>query len=132
MGSLQQRARDALGFELRAEQRQAVEAVVARRDTLVVMPSGSGKSAIYQVAGLLTDGPTLVVSPLIALQQDQVEAIDAAAALNSALPAGERHETMERFVEQELEFLLLAPEQLANEETLARLAGARPSLLVVD
>ena len=110
---------------------------MARRDTLVVMPSGSGKSAIYQVAGLLVGGPTIVVSPLIALQQDQVEALDdaaagEAAALNSGRPAGERRATLERFEEQELEFLLLAPEQFANEETLARLAEARPSLLVVD
>src|SRR5215208_2188572 len=103
MGSLQQTARDALGFELRAEQRQAVEAVLAGRDTLVVMPSGSGKSAIYQVAGLLTDGPTLVVSPLIALQHDQVDALDgAAAALNSARPVGERRATLDRLEEQEL------------------------------
>jgi ATP-dependent DNA helicase RecQ len=130
-------ARDALGFTLRDEQRQAVEAVVAGRDTLAVMPTGSGKSAIYEVAGLLTDGPTIVVSPLIALQRDQVESIEEtgaadAAALNSTRPASEREETLERLEQDELEFLLLAPEQLANEETLTRLAEAKPSLLVVD
>ena len=96
------------------------------------MPSGSGKSAIYEVAGLLIDGPTVVVSPLIALQRDQVEAIDDAAALNSAgpRPSGARRSSASRT--HELEFVLLAPEQLANEETLTQLAEAEPALLVVD
>jgi len=137
VASVQQTARATLGFELRAEQHDAVEAVLARRDTLAVMPTGSGKSAIYQVAGLLVGGPTVVVSPLIALQRDQVEMIDEAvpgeaAALNSAEAASERREALERFEGNALEFLLLAPEQLANEETLARLTAAKPSLLVVD
>ena len=67
-------AREAFGFEaLRPGQREAIESVLAGRDTLAVMPTGSGKSAIYQIAGLLTAGPTVVVSPLIALQRDQVE-----------------------------------------------------------
>jgi superfamily II DNA helicase RecQ len=94
---VQQTARSALGFELRPEQRDAVDAVVSGRDTLVVMPTGSGKSAIYHVAGLLIDGPTVVVSPLIALQRDQVEMIEEAAAgeaLNSARPV--REEIAER------------------------------------
>src|SRR4029453_8386133 len=67
-------ARDVFGFgELRPGQREAIESVLAGRDTLVVMSTGSGKSAIYQIAGLLTDGATVVVSPLIALQRDQVD-----------------------------------------------------------
>ena len=137
MSSANRTAREALGFTLRDEQREAVDAVVAGRDTLAVMPTGSGKSAIYEVAGLLIDGPTIVVSPLIALQRDQVEAIEEsgaaeAAALNSARPASERRETLERLEHHELEFVLLAPEQLANEETLTRLAEATPALLVVD
>src|SRR5919202_5328162 len=102
MTLVQQRAREALGFELRPEQREAVEAVASGRDTLVVMPTGSGKSAIYQVAGLLLEGPTVVVSPLIALQADQVDSIDdanaaEAAALNSTLPGGERREAPDGF-----------------------------------
>src|SRR4051812_26793232 len=101
------------------------------------MPTGSGKSAIYQVAGLLIDGPTIVVSPLIALQRDQVETIEEtgaaeAAALNSARPVSERRETMERLQDHDLEFLFLAPEQLANDETLARIEDTDPPLLVVD
>ena len=130
-------AREALGFALRPEQRSAAEAVVSGRDTLVVMPTGAGKSAIYQVAALALPGETVVVSPLIALQQDQLEAIDAAelppaAALHSGLRARERREALSDLARDRLEFLLLAPEQLANEEVLARVREAQPSLLVVD
>jgi ATP-dependent DNA helicase RecQ len=131
-------ARELLGLaRLRPGQEEAVRAVLDGRDTLAVMPTGSGKSAIYQLAALLLDGPTIVVSPLIALQRDQVESIaeqDAAEAaeLNSTLGEAEREETLERLEARELEFVLLAPEQLANEETLERLAAARPSLFVVD
>ena len=74
-------ARDALGYdELRPGQEEAVKAVLAGRDTLVVLPTGSGKSAIYQIAGLLIDGATVVVSPLIALQRDQVDDLGEASA----------------------------------------------------
>jgi ATP-dependent DNA helicase RecQ len=131
-------AREVFGFEtLRPGQREAIESVLAGRDTLVVMSTGAGKSAIYQIAGLLTDGATVVVSPLIALQRDQVEdladrAAGGAAQLNSALPAAVRERALAELAEDALEFLLLAPEQLANEEVLGELAAARPSLLVVD
>ena len=85
-------AHEGLGFDqLRPGQQQVIEAVLAGRDTLAVMPTGSGKSAIYQIAGALIPGATLVVSPLIALQKDQLDAlaqgdVGEAAALNSALP----------------------------------------------
>jgi ATP-dependent DNA helicase RecQ len=131
-------AREVFGFEtLRPGQREAIESVLAGRDTLVVMSTGAGKSAIYQIAGLLTDGATVVVSPLIALQRDQVEdladrAAGGAAQLNSALPAAVRQRALAELAEDALEFLLLAPEQLANEDVLGELAAARPSLLVVD
>ncbi|MBW3621409.1 MAG: ATP-dependent DNA helicase [Actinobacteria bacterium] len=123
---------------LRPGQKEAVRSVLEERDTLVVLPTGSGKSAIYQIAGELIDGPTLVVSPLIALQADQVRSIEEraglgkAAALNSTLTAGERGDVLERFHAGDLEFLFLAPEQLANERTLAELRDGSPSLVVVD
>ncbi|HEY4278030.1 MAG TPA: RecQ family ATP-dependent DNA helicase [Conexibacter sp.] len=131
-------ARDAFGYkELRPGQREAIEAVLAGRDTLALMASGAGKSAIYQVAGLLLDGPSVIVSPLIALQQDQVEALDErlpgeAAPLNSRLGASARRRTLQRLEEGEVEFLFLAPEQLANAEVRAELERVRPSLVVVD
>ncbi|HSK36320.1 MAG TPA: DEAD/DEAH box helicase, partial [Actinomycetota bacterium] len=69
-------ARSALGFRrLRPGQREAVRALLEGRDVLAVLPTGSGKSAIYQLAVLELPGPTVVVSPLVALQRDQVEAI---------------------------------------------------------
>src|SRR3954453_10927485 len=130
-------ARDVLGFEaLRPGQREAIESVLAGRDTLAVLSTGSGKSAIYQIAGLLTKGATVVVSPLIALQRDQVDALReralGAAQLNSSVPAGEREEALAELEEDALEFLFLAPEQLANAEVLDELATAGPSLIVVD
>jgi ATP-dependent DNA helicase RecQ len=64
-------ARGVFGFALKPAQRRAVDAVVHGRDTLAVLPTGSGKSAIYQVGGLVRGGLTVVVSPLIALQRDQ-------------------------------------------------------------
>jgi ATP-dependent DNA helicase RecQ len=131
-------AREAFGFDgLRAGQREAIEAVLAGRDALVVMSTGSGKSAIYQIAGLLVPGATVVVSPLIALQRDQVEdlrerAAGGAAQLNSSVPAAERDAALAELAEDALEFVFLAPEQLANQDVLDELAIARPSLLVVD
>ena len=127
-------ARDRLGLErLRPGQEEAVRFVTAGRDTLVVMPTGSGKSAIYQLAALALEGATIVVSPLLALQRDQVEAIgDEAAALNSQLSESRREELLERLEGDELEFVLLAPEQLADDATVERLAATEPSLFVVD
>ena len=131
-------ARAKLGYEqLRPGQEEAIAAVLAGHDTLTVMPTGSGKSAIYQIAGAIIPGVTVVVSPLIALQQDQVEAIaemDAggAALLNSALTAAEREEALDKFAQGATEFLFLAPEQFANEETFARVQASEPSLFVVD
>src|SRR5579875_1622958 len=84
-------ARERLGFDtLRPGQLEGVQSALEGRDTLCIMSTGSGKSAIYQLAGMLLEGPTVVVSPLIALQRDQVEAIEGdhvaeAAVLNSTL-----------------------------------------------
>src|ERR671932_143932 len=131
-------AREAMGFaDLRPGQREAIESALAGRDTLAVMSTGSGKSAIYQIAGLLTPGATVVVSPLIALQRDQVEdlaerAAGGAAQLNSKVPTSERERALAERAEDALEFLFLAPEQLANPDVLGEIAAAQPSLLVVD
>ncbi|WP_432484006.1 RecQ family ATP-dependent DNA helicase [Kineococcus esterisolvens] len=132
-------AREAFGFEeLRPGQAEAMEAVLAGRDVLAVMPTGAGKSAIYQVPALLLDGPVVVVSPLIALQRDQVDGLreDArrggAVVLNSQLPASAWREARESLRSGDVRFVFLAPEQLARDEVLDELAGSRPRLLVVD
>ncbi|HYO29379.1 MAG TPA: ATP-dependent DNA helicase RecQ [Thermomicrobiales bacterium] len=133
-------ARDRFGYEsLRPGQEDAVRSVTEGRDTLAVMPTGAGKSAIYQIAGALRAGPTVIVSPLVALQKDQEEAIEArdgegdtVERLNSGLSAGHRTKTLEAMSQGELEFLLLAPEQFGKPETIEKIAAARPSLFVVD
>ena len=136
--SIERVAREVFGYEeLRPGQREAIEAVLAGRDTLAVMSTGSGKSAIYQIAGLLRAGTTVVISPLIALQRDQVDDLRErlggnAAQLNSTLSAREREEALGDLAEDALEFLFLAPEQLSNEDVLDELRVANISLLVVD
>ncbi len=98
-----------------------MQAVVAGRDTLAVLPSGAGKTAIYQVAGPLLDGPVVVVSPLIALQRDQVERLTEiedkagrAAQLNSTMSAGDQQEVLEALGDGTVRFVFLAPEQLSK------------------
>src|SRR5947209_14623862 len=128
-------AKERLGFqELRPGQLEAVQSVLAGRDTLCVMSTGSGKSAIYQLSGLMLERPTVVVSPLIALQRDQVDAMDGAGAalLNSTLSAEDREQTLEEAEEGALDFVLLAPEQLAKPDVLDDLRDARPALFVID
>jgi ATP-dependent DNA helicase RecQ len=131
-------ARQRFAFRaLRPGQLEAIDAVVSGHDVLVVMPTGSGKSAIYQIAALLVPGPTVVVSPLIALQRDQVLALNesgavSAAATNSTVRAKQRREALEGFQAGDLELLFLAPEQLANPETLQTLNATEVSLLVID
>nr|WP_199305678.1 ATP-dependent DNA helicase RecQ [Pseudanabaena sp. FACHB-2040] len=135
---MSQVAKTRFGFdELRPGQTSAIQSALQGHDTLVVMPTGSGKSAIYQIAAFLIPGATVVVSPLIALQRDQVQAIAQqkvgdAAVLNSTLSEAERQETFEDLVEGDLEFLFLAPEQFNNPETLEQLQAAQPSLFVID
>jgi ATP-dependent DNA helicase RecQ len=131
-------AREAFGYRaLRAGQREAVEAALAGRDALVVMATGSGKSAIYQIAALLTPGPTIVVSPLIALQRDQVAELEerragGAVQLNSTLTAEQRDDALADLREGAVEFVYLAPEQLSDPELLTELRDVEPSLFVVD
>ncbi|GGS95177.1 RecQ family ATP-dependent DNA helicase [Streptomyces chromofuscus] len=135
---LRQAAEEVFGWrELRPGQLTAMEAVTAARDTLVVMPTGAGKSAVYQVAALLLPGPTVVVSPLIALQRDQIAGLLShrapdAVAVNSAQPAGETAAAWDAVQHGDAEYLFLSPEQLTKDEVVERLARAEPSLFVVD
>ena len=107
-------AQEGLGFDhLRPGQQQVIEAVLTGRDTLAVMPTGSGKSAIYQIAAALIPGTTLVVSPLIALQKDQLDAlaqgdIGEAAAPNSTLAESDREETLEELAQERPEFIFIS------------------------
>ena len=134
--AIEELARERLGFErLRPGQLPAIEALVDDRDVLAVLPTGAGKSAIYELAGLLRQGPTVVVSPLIALQDDQLAHLRAAGlsaiVLNSQQSAGARAAALLAACDAST-FVFLAPEQLTNGETREALQRARPGLFVVD
>lgn len=122
---------------LRPPQLEAILALLNGHDALSIMPTGSGKSAIYQVAALYIPGHTLVISPLVALQKDQVESIEEmelpeAALINATQRVAQRREALEGLKHGKLEFVFLAPEQIANAETFTRLEANPPSLVVVD
>src|SRR6266536_4299892 len=129
-------AESVFGLALRPSQRRALEAIGAGRDTLAVLPTGSGKSAIYQVGGLLLGGLTVVVSPLIALQRDQLRSLTARASLravmlNSTQHHAERAAALDTLRTGAVDFVMLGPEQLANAETLGEIVGSpRPVTLV--
>jgi RecQ family ATP-dependent DNA helicase len=124
--------------ELRPGQGEAMDHLMRGRDVLLVMPTGSGKSAVYQVPAQLLDGPTIVISPLIALQRDQMVRLaerknaGGAVVVNSAQSAGAGRESLERIRAGKAEYVFLAPEQLAKPELVDRIAEARPSLIAVD
>jgi ATP-dependent DNA helicase RecQ len=135
-GDIERLASERLGFaRLRPGQLPAVEALVAGRDVLAVLPTGAGKSAIYELAGLLRAGPTVVVSPLIALEDDQLAHLRSAGlhaiVLNSRQSAGKRAAALLASCQPD-SFVFLSPEQLANEETRQTLERAAPGLFVVD
>ena len=135
---LQRIAEETFGWaKLHPEQLEAMEQVMAGHDVLAVLPTGAGKSAIYQVPALDLEGPTLVVSPLIALQNDQMERIEdseapEAVVLNSSQRASERTHAWKVMRQGSAEYLLLSPEQLANDETVDELATLGVALFVID
>ena len=124
--------------ELRPGQRRAVQALLDGHDVLLVQPTGAGKSLTYQLAAVLLDGPTLVVSPLLALQADQTEHLaeygrtTRARRLSSAETPAQRADALEQVRQGHVEFLFLAPEQLANPDVHEAIAAMRPSLVAVD
>jgi ATP-dependent DNA helicase RecQ len=120
----------------RAGQETAVESVLAGRDTLVILPTGGGKSLCYQVPALLLPGLTVVVSPLISLMKDQVDALVAkgiaAAFINSTLTNGQVSERMVRAARGEIRMLYMAPERFDAGTTAEQLRRAGVSLLAID
>ena len=125
-----------LGFErLRPGQLRAAEALAAGRDVLAVLPTGGGKSAIYELAGMVRTGPTIVVSPLIALQDDQLTHLQAAGlravVVNSQQSAGAHAAALLASCDSGT-FVFLSPEQLANPQARQAMQRARPGLFAVD
>ncbi len=129
--------KETFGYDtFRPLQNEVIENVLARRDTLAVMPTGGGKSLCYQIPSLLFEGLTVVVSPLIALMKDQVEQLRAYGVpslfLNSTLSPQEYQENMEYVRRGEVKLLYVAPETLLTSRILTLLASVRVDCLTID
>lgn len=125
------------GFEqFRHEQQAIIQQIVAGNDALVLMPTGGGKSLCYQIPALVRDGTAIIVSPLIALMQDQVDALlqlgIKAAFLNSSLSVGETQAVQNKLLNGELDLLYIAPERLLSYATLALLEQCQIALFAID
>jgi ATP-dependent DNA helicase RecQ len=129
--------RRVFGYDsFRRNQQGIIEHVIGGGDALVLMPTGGGKSLCYQIPALVRKGTGVVISPLIALMQDQVDAMldlgVRAGFLNSTQDPGERHRMESAFVAGELDLLYLAPERLRMEQTLRLLDRGAISLFAID
>src|SRR5688572_12858553 len=129
--------RDVFGYSgFRGQQEAIIGAALAGRDSLVLMPTGGGKSLCYQIPALVRDGVGLVVSPLIALMDDQVSALRqagvAAAFLNSTQKRREQEGVITALRRGELDLLYLAPERLLQDETQALLNAVQVSIVAID
>ncbi|MCV6604443.1 MAG: DNA helicase RecQ [Porticoccaceae bacterium] len=128
---------DTYGYDaFRGPQQQVIEAALDGSDTLVLMPTGGGKSLCYQIPALVRDGLGIVVSPLIALMQDQVSALQQlgiqAAFLNSTQNPVEQQQVVEQMHRGELDILYIAPERLLQPRTLSLLGQLPVSLIAID
>jgi ATP-dependent DNA helicase RecQ len=121
--------------EFRPGQRKIIEAVLAGRDCIGLMPTGAGKSLTFQIPAKLLPGPVIVISPLISLMKDQVDALVRtgfrASVLNSTITWQERRARLDALRRGEIELLYVAPEAL-GDVLRGELAAAHPALLVVD
>lgn len=121
---------------LRDGQQQVIDSVLDRKDTLAIMPTGSGKSLCYQIPAKMLGGTTIVVSPLISLMKDQLEKLCElgirAAQLNSSLSADEQQAALEGIRDRSHEIVFCTPERLANAEFLAVLKEVDIALVVID
>jgi ATP-dependent DNA helicase RecQ len=129
--------KSAFGYDhFRPGQEAAMESILAGRDTLVVLPTGGGKSLCFQVPALVLKGLTVVVSPLISLMKDQVDALEArglpAAFINSSLSSSQVSDRLGRATRGELKLLYLAPERFDYGNVAERLRQIGVSLLAVD
>ncbi|MEM7035029.1 MAG: RecQ family ATP-dependent DNA helicase, partial [Chloroflexota bacterium] len=135
--SPQQALQKYFGFsEFRVGQEAVIERAVSGKHTLLVMPTGSGKSLTYQLPAMLKPGLTLVISPLIALMKDQVDHLVEngipATYINSSLPSQEIDQRMRAVLEGDVKLLYIAPERLRNRQFTRTLANTKISMLAVD
>jgi ATP-dependent DNA helicase RecQ len=137
---LRQTARRYFGWRaLRPSQLTAMRALMSGRDALVVLPTGGGKSAVYQVPAALLPGPTVVISPLLALQQDQIIALNErghdhlrAVRISSAESPGRQAAALDDVRAGRARFLFTTPEQLVEPDRLRAVRALRPTLVAVD
>ncbi len=122
--------------DFRGAQERIIGRVIAGGDALVLMPTGGGKSLCFQIPALVRPGTGIVISPIIALMQDQVDALHQlglrAAFLNSSLNAGEARAVEQGLVSGQFDLLYLAPERLLSERFLSLLDQSRLPLCVID
>ncbi|QIZ99972.1 DNA helicase RecQ [Leifsonia sp. PS1209] len=120
----------------RGEQAQIIDQLVDGGDAVVLMPTGGGKSLCYQIPSLVREGTGVVISPLIALMQDQVDALTAvgvrAAFLNSTQDSAERSRVENAYLSGELDVLYVAPERLSSDATKRFLSGGKIALFAID
>src|SRR5262245_15231470 len=136
-GEALQVLRRVFGYDaFRGEQADIIDTVVAGGDALVLMPTGGGKSLCYQVPALVRPGTGVVISPLIALMQDQVDALTElgvrAGFLNSTQDPTQRRDVERAFLDGELDLLYLAPERLRVESTVRLLDRGKIALFAID
>ncbi|MBW8871674.1 MAG: DNA helicase RecQ [Leifsonia sp.] len=136
-GSAAEALKTVFGYdEFRGQQQAVIERVAAGGDAVVLMPTGAGKSLCYQIPSLLREGTGVVVSPLIALMQDQVDALTAvgvrAAFLNSTQDGAARSAVERAYLAGELDILYVAPERLSSEATKRFLERGRVALFAID
>ncbi|MGQ0779264.1 MAG: DNA helicase RecQ [Pseudonocardiales bacterium] len=137
VGHAVQVLRRVFGYDsFRGAQQEIIDQVIAGGDALVLMPTGGGKSLCYQIPALVREGVGVVISPLIALMQDQVDALTAlgvrAGFLNSTQQSYERRQVESAFLAGELDLLYLAPERLRLDSTLSLLERGTISLFAID
>ncbi|SJZ48905.1 ATP-dependent DNA helicase RecQ [Trichlorobacter thiogenes] len=135
--SIQHTLKTVFGFhDFRPPQQEVIERVLAGEDVFLVMPTGGGKSLCYQIPALHRDGVAIVVSPLIALMKDQMDALIAngvrAACLNSSLSAAEAGRVFQQLDKGTLDLLYVAPERLLMPEFLERLGTLKLALFAID
>ncbi|HET97505.1 MAG TPA: DNA helicase RecQ [Desulfurivibrio alkaliphilus] len=137
MNKIDRSLRDIFGFDsFRPHQREIIEGLIGGEDAFVLMPTGGGKSLCYQIPALHRPGVAIVVSPLISLMKDQVDALRVhglkAAFYNSSLQAGEARQVLARMHAGELDLLYVAPERLMSGDFLARLSELTIALFAID
>ncbi|RLA39625.1 MAG: ATP-dependent DNA helicase RecQ, partial [Gammaproteobacteria bacterium] len=122
--------------QFRHSQQEVIQELIDGRDALVLMPTGGGKSLCFQIPALVREGVAIIISPLIALMQDQVDALQQlgikAAFLNSTLAANEASSVEQQLLSGELELVYIAPERLMTTPMLALLDRCRLSLFAID